>query len=155
MIEDWRGWNHLGYIDDLKFMYHWPGVYCIRLIDAPSETPIPIARFLCIDASGTLLIGVSGNLGQRLHKFYHSYLEDARTHSEGRRLHLVRMICEYEEKIYANSSMQFCVKHVSDMEEAKHEEERLLKTYFIRFGELPPLNSVLGKMRVRWSDLER
>ena len=155
MMEDWRGWAHLGCIDDLRFMYRWPGVYCIRLVDAPSETPIPIGRFLCTDESGTLLTGVSGSLGQRLHEFYHSYLEDARTHSEGRRLHLVRMLCEYEERIYPNSTMQFRVKHAPDKEKAKDEEERLLKTYFIRFGELPPLNSVLGKMRVRWSDLER
>jgi len=154
MIEDWRGWDHLGYIDDLKFMYHWPGVYCIRLIDAPSETPIPIGRFLSTDESGTLLIGVSGDLGERLRKFYYSYLEDARTHSGGRRLHLVRMICEYEEKIYPNSSMQFRVKHIPDKEEAKDEEERLLKNYFICFGELPPLNAVLGKKRVSWSDGE-
>jgi hypothetical protein len=155
MPEDWRGWDHIGYIDDLKFMYHWRGVYSIRLIDAPSETPIPIGRFLRTDENGTLLIGVSGDLGDRLCKFYHSYLEDARTHSEGRRLHLVRMVCEYEEKIYPNSSMQFRVKRIPDKEEAKHEEERLLKSYFKRFGELPPLNSAMGKRRVLWTEIDK
>ncbi len=153
MLEDWRGWGYIGHIDDLKFMYHWPGVYSIRLIDAPSEVPIPIGRFLGADESGTLMIGVSNDLGERLGKFYHSYLEDARTHSEGRRLHLV-MVCEYEEKVYPNSSMQFRTKRITDKEDALHEEERLLKSYFKRFGELPPLNAVLGKKRVLWSDVE-
>jgi hypothetical protein len=152
MPEEWRGWGHVGYIDDLKFMYHWPGVYAVRLINAQGETPIPIGRFLRTDKSGTILIGVSKDLGDRLSKFFHSYLEDARTHSEGRRLHLVRMVCEYEEKVYPDSSMQFHVKRIPNIEEAKDEEERLLKSYFKRFGELPPLNAALGKKRIPWSD---
>ena len=153
MVEDWRGWDHLGYIDDLKFMYHWPGVYEVRLIGSANE-PISVGRFLGTDKSGTLLIGVSSDLGERLYKFYHSYLEDARTHSEGRRLHLVRMVCEYEEKVYPNSSMQFHVKRIPDKEERLHEEERLLKSYFKRFGELPPLNAALGKKYILWSDVK-
>lgn len=154
MPEDWRGWDHLGYIDDLKFMYPWPGVYAIRLIDAASGKPIPIGRFLGIDRNGILLIGVSNDLGKRLHDFYHSYLEDARTHSEGRRLHLVSMMSKFEEEIYPESSMQFHVKRIPDEEQAKHEEERLLKSYFKRFGELPPLNATVGKKRVLWTETD-
>jgi hypothetical protein len=154
MTEEWRGWDHVGYIDDLKFMYHWPGVYSVRLIDAPSEAPIPIGRFLRADETGTILIGVSDDLGDRLSKFYHSYLEDARTHSEGRRFHLVRMLCKFEEEMYPNASMQFRVKRIPDVEQAKYEEERLLKSYFKRFGELPPLNSALGKKRVLWTSTD-
>ena len=75
MIEQWRGWDHLGYINDSKLLYRWPGVYIIRLIDATSEKPIPIGRFLRIDESGTLLIGVSNDLGGRLYDFYYSYFE--------------------------------------------------------------------------------
>lgn len=154
MPEDWRGWKHLGYIDDLKLkvMYRWQGVYAVRLIEAQSEKPIPIGRFLAIDEKGILLIGTSNDVGGRLGKFYHSYLEDARTHSEGRRLHLVRMLSRFEEEIYPGASMQFNVKRISDKEHAKNEEEKLLKSYFVRFGELPPLNSAVGKKRVLWAD---
>jgi hypothetical protein len=155
MPEEWRGWDHLGYIDDSKFLYRWPGVYAIRLIDAPSEKPIPIGRFLGIDENGILLIGVSNDLGRRLHDFYYSYLEDRRTHSEGRRLHLVRMLSQFEEEIYPEASMQFRVKHIPDEEQAKHEEERLLKSYFMRFGELPPLNTLVGKRRVQWTETDK
>ncbi|MBA7654967.1 hypothetical protein ES703_62862 [subsurface metagenome] len=151
MIEQWRSWDHLRYINDSKLLYRWPGVYMIRLIDATSEKPIPIGRFLRIDESGTLLIGVSNDLGGRLYDFYYSYLEDRRTHSEGRRLHLVRMLCKFEEEIFPESSMQFRVKRIPDEEQAKDEEERLLKSYFKHFGELPPLNTMLGKKRVLWT----
>jgi hypothetical protein len=154
VIEDWRGWDHLGRIDGLKFLYRWPGVYVIRLIDAPSGRPIPIGRFLGIDESGILLIGVSNDLGGRLYNFYYSYLEDRRTHSEGRRLHLVRMLTKFEE-IYPEASMQFSVKRIPDKEQAKHEEERLLKSYFKRFGELPPLNTMMGKRRVPWMRIDK
>lgn len=152
MIEDWRGWDHIGQIDELKFMYRWQGVYAIRLIDAPSERPIPIGRFLGIDESGILLIGVSNDLGRRLYDFYYSYLEDRRTHSGGRRLHLVRMLSQFEEEIYPESSMQFRVKRIPDEEQAKHEEERLLKSYFKRFGELPPLNTRMENQRIQWME---
>lgn len=154
MPEDWRSWDHIGYIDESKILYSFGGVYAIRLIDAASERPIPIGRFLRIDESGTLLIGVSGDLGGRLYKFYHSYLEDTRTHSEGRRLHLVSMMSKFEEEIYPESSMQFRVKRIPDKEQAEYEEERLLKSYFKRFGELPPLNATIGKKRVLWTETD-
>jgi hypothetical protein len=151
MLEGWRGWDHLVRIDELKFMYSWRGVYAIRLIDAPSGKPIPIGRFLGINESGILLIGVSNDLGRRLHDFYYSCLEDRRTHSEGSRLFLVRFMTQFEGEIYPDASMQFGVKRILDEEQAKHEEERLLKSYFRRFGELPPLNTRMEKQRVTWT----
>lgn len=152
MSENWRGWNHLGRIDELKFLYRWPGVYAIRLIDAPSGKPIPIGRFLGINKSGILQIGVSNDLGRRLHNFFHSYLEDRRTHSGGRRLFLIKFMTRFEEEIYPESSLQFNVKRIPDEEQAKHEEEKMLKGYFKHFGELPPLNKRMENQRMRWME---
>lgn len=154
MLEDWRDWNHLRSIDDLKFLCRWPGVYAIRLIDAPSEKPIPIGRFLGVNETGILQIGVSNDLGRRLHNFFYSYLEDRRTHSGGRRLFLVRFMTRFEEELYPESSLQFSVKRIPDAEQAKHEEERLLKSYFRRFGELPPLNTRMEKQRIPWTEID-
>lgn len=150
MTEDWGGWHYIGSsMDDVKIMYPWSGVYEIRQLDA-SEKPTAIGRFLKVDKRGILMIGVSKRLGERICDFFQSYLEDARTHSEGRRLHLVRMMCTVKDEKYPDFLMQFRVKHIPDIEEARDEEERLLKDYFVEFGEVPPINATVGKKRVPW-----
>lgn len=154
MLEDWRSWDHLGHIDELKFLYRWPGVYAIRLIDAPSEKPIPIGRFLATNETGILQIGVSNDLGKRLYDFYYSYTEARHTHSEGSRLYLISCVTRFEKEVYLESSLQFKVKRITNSEQAKHEEERLLKCYFMHFGELPPLNTRLEDQRIPWMEVD-
>ena len=65
------------------------------------------------------------------------------------------MLSQFEEEIYPEASMQFRVKRIPDEEQAKHEEERLLKSYFKRFGELPPLNTRMEKRRVLWTKIDK
>lgn len=132
-------------------MYIWPGVYAIRLIDSTGK-PIKIGRFLATNETGIPQIGVSSDLGRRLHNFFYSYLEDRRTHSGGRRLFLIKFMTRFEEEIYPESSLQFNVKPIPDEEQAKHEEERLLKRYFKHFGGLPPLNKRMENLRIQWME---
>ena len=62
---------------------------------------------------------------------------------------LINIVCSFNQA-YKDSAIQFNVKLVQIEEEMKHEEERLLKCYFIKFGELPPLNNKLEDFKFQW-----
>lgn len=149
--DKWLGWRTFHDADSLKILGWVPGVYAIRLINASNEKPIAIGRFLGKDEGGILQIGRSKHLGKRLLDFFHSCYEGAHSHSEGARLCLIRVLTQFEEHIYPESCLQYNMKWTSDIEHAGQEEERLLKSYFKWFGELPPLNRNIGHRSIRWT----
>jgi hypothetical protein len=151
MYNKWFGWEPFHSVDELKLLGWVPGVYAIRLFNYRKQKPEPISRLIGEDESGILQIGVSKKLGKRLVKFFNSCYNGAHSHSEGERMCLIRLLTQFEELVYPESSLQYCTKWTHDISQAKLEEEKLLKGYFKRFGELPPLNSNVGNQHIRWS----
>ena len=151
---EWFSWRTFYDADSLKTLGLVPEVYAIRLLDTSTKKPLRIGRFLGRDEQGILQIGVSKRLGKRLLDFFHSCYEGAHTHSEGARLCLVRLLTQFEEHIYPEASLQYNMIWTSDIEDAKRDEERLLKIYFKRFGELPPLNNNISNQRIRWAEAD-
>lgn len=150
MLEKWRGWNNIGEIGDVKVFYQWGGVYVLRLVNL-RKTPIKIGRFLRKNETGIIQIGKAKNLGNRLNQFYKACMGEYHAHSEGSRLFLIRMVAGFEE-IHKNPTIQFNVKLIASKEERASEEERLLKCYFIKFGELPPLNCQVEDYKFKWAN---
>lgn len=149
MLAKWHRWIDIYWIEDARDNYKWCGVYVIRLADS-SGHPIEIGRFLGSNSSGIIQIGHSNNVGNRLCQFYKASLKGKVAHSEGQRLFLIRMVTQFQKKTYKGSKLQFAVKQHGSKEEAREEEERLLKCYFLKFGELPPLNYVVADYTFSW-----
>jgi hypothetical protein len=72
-------------------------------------------------------------------------------HAEGYKLFLVG---EYCFKNCKAPKIQYSYKKSANQNNAKKEEERLLKCYFRRFGEVPPLNSNLPNKYFDWENLK-
>lgn len=127
------------------------GVYEIRLADSTRQA-IPVGRLLGNDPCGLLGIGKSVNLSRRISDFNRAHLKGSLRHSGGSRLFLVWVL--HYSPIAAshnvNSIVQFRVAKVKNNVKAETAEEALLKRYFYKFGELPPLNSTMPDGRTRW-----
>lgn len=151
-MSEWSNWlDHL-LIEEFKDQYEWPGVYKIRLADSRGH-PIGIGRLLDKDKDGTLLIGESGSIASRISDFYRAYEEGRLTHYEGETLFLIRVKTKFRRGIYDDCKIQFSARKLNDKTEGEEEEERLLKSYFIKYGELPPLNRNLPDRHVGWDNL--
>jgi hypothetical protein len=153
MDDKWHDWSTFSEADDLRLLGWVPGVYAIRLLYTSNERPVSIGRFLGFDRDGILQIGTSKHLGKRLLDFFNSYYNGQHSHSEGERLCLVRLLTKFETHIYPEACLQYNMKWAPDIEHAQKEEERLLKSYFKQFGELPPLNSNIGNQCIRWTEM--
>ena len=128
------------------------GVYKIRLADL-KNCSIEISRFLVKDKDGILMIGRSKNIEKRIKRFHGAMEGKNRAHAEGKRLNLIKKYTNFIGR-YNNCKIQYSFKKLRDKIEARKEEERLLKCYFIRHGEVPPLNNILPKKyNIDWGSL--
>ena len=151
-MSEWSNWVNILSIQELKEPYRWAGVYEIRLVDSGGH-PVEIARFLDKDKDGILAIGEAGEVGRRIGQFYKAYEGHSFKHSEAERLFLIRNRTKFERGIYNNCKIQFTARKLADKAEAVKEEEGLLKSYFAKYGELPPLNSRMpDKTDLLWHD---
>lgn len=147
----WSEWLDIGSYSDIDSS---PGVYRIRLIDSANHSPVPIQRLLCQDEDGLLAIGESVDLRNRVKKFHKVVKE--RTgflrHSAGDRMALNLIFRRIPPKtFFDNKGLEVSFIEAQDKAGAQRLEELLLKVYFIRFGELPPLNSNMpGKDPELW-----
>ena len=106
------------------------GVYKIRLADF-KDYPIEISRFLDNDIDGILQIGSAEDTEKRIKCF--------RGAMKGKN---------------NNCKIQYSFKKLQNESEARTEEERLLKCYFKRHREVPPLNNNLPKRyNIDWGSL--
>jgi len=102
--------------------------------------PIEIPRFLNTDKNGILQIGKSGkNNNNRIKRFCGIMCGKKDAHSEAQRMNLVKKYTCLQER-YKDYRIRYIFKELGCEAEYGKEEERLLKCYFIRYGELPPLN---------------
>jgi hypothetical protein len=151
-VSNWSHWVDTLSIKKSKNQYTWPGVYKIRLADADGH-PIEIGRLLCKDKEGTLAIGESKNIATRINQFNRAQLKGKLVHSEGITLFLIRMLTKFSRGLCNDCRIQFSAKKLKGKKEAEREEEKMLKTYFIEYGELPPLNRNMPDFRVTWLSL--
>ena len=144
----WNEWVDL----EKNASYKGCGVYKIRLADS-KDCPIEISRFLVKDKDGILQIGRSKNIEKRI-KLFHGAMEGKnRAHAEGKRLYLIKKYTDFMTR-YNNYKIQYSIKELQDENEVRKEEERLLKCYFKKYGEVPPLNNNLPKRyNIDWGSL--
>ena len=152
-MSEWTNWIDILSVEELKELYRWAGVYKIRLVNSGGH-PVEIARFLDKDRDGILAIGEAGDVARRVGQFYRAYEGHSFKHSEAERLFLIRNRTKFGRGIYNDCKIQFMARKLADKAEAEKEEERLLKIYFAKCGELPPLNSRMpDKTDFLWSNL--
>lgn len=144
-------WNE--WVDIVKnASYKSDGVYKIRLADLKGY-PIGIPRFLDKDKDGIIQIGNSKDIEKRIKCFRSAMEGKGCAHAEGKRLNLIKKYTNFMSR-YNNCKIQYSFKKLRDKIEAKKEEERLLKCYFVRHGEVPPLNNSLPKKyNIDWESL--
>jgi hypothetical protein len=100
------------------------------------------------------VIGESGNIARRIREFYRASSGEALAHSEGETLFLIIFVTSFQKSVYKGSEIQFRCMRLNDKAEAEKYEESLLKTYFKRFGELPPLNSEMPNQYIDWRKID-
>ena len=144
-------WNEWVDIEE-NASYKGCGVYKIRLADL-KDHPIEIPRFLDKDKDGILQIGNSKHTERRIKYFRGAMEGKGYAQSEGKRLNLIKKYTNFIGR-YNDCKIQYSFKKLRSKIEAKKEEERLLKCYFKRHGEVPPLNNSLPKKyNIDWESL--
>ena len=143
----WSEWINIGQ----NASYKGCGVYKIRLADTKGS-PIEIPRFLDKDKDGILQIGNSEDIGRRI-KYFRGAMEGKRyAHVEGQRLSFIKRYTSFMER-YKDCKLQYSFKRLQNESEVQKEEERLLKCYFKKYGEVPPLNNNLPDKDIDWKSL--
>jgi len=132
--------------------YKGCGVYKIRLVNSKGF-PIGISRFLGQDEDGILVIGESINIERRMNNFYGAIKGKGYAHSEAERLYLIKEYTNFKER-HDSCKLQYSFTELTSKSQAEWEEERLLKCYFKRYGEVPPLNANLPQKHVGWQSLK-
>lgn len=145
----WNEWIDI----EKNASYKSCGVYKIRLADL-KDYPIEIPRFLDKDKDGIIQIGSSIDTKKRIKCFRSAMEGNGCTHAEGKRLNLIKKYTNFIGR-YNNCKIQYSFKKLRNKIEARKEEERLLKYYFIKHGEVPPLNNNLPKIYIDWESLTK
>ena len=116
------------------------GVYRIRLVNSKGSQ-IEIPRFLDKDKDGILLIGRSKDIERRIKCFRGAMKRKGCAHSEGQRLRLIIKSTNFERNY--RYKIQYSFRRLQNERQIQKAEERLLKGYFRKYGEPPPLNNNL------------
>lgn len=119
-----------------------PAVYAVRLLNRGKV--IPITRFLGVDIEGILTIGMSTNIKRRCKQFNHGH-DKGRGHSAANILNFLRKKSKAYKSKLSDPSFEIAYKVVADRSAAIKLEEILTRRYLKRFGEVPPLTSVIPK----------
>ncbi len=144
----WNVWVDL----EKNASYKGCGVYKIRLANL-KDCPIEISRFLNKDKDGIIQIGSSINTEERIKCFRSAMEGNGCAHAAGKRLNLIKKYTDFTGRLN-NCKIQYSFKKFENESKIKKEEERLLKCYFKRHGEVPPLNHNLPKKyNINWESL--
>ena len=85
---------------------------------------------------------------QRRQQFL-SGINGAKGHSEMNLIYYLKVYTNFL-NMFKNTNFQYSFYECSDVTESKKEEEKLIKSYFKEFGEVPPLNSAIPKRYGVW-----
>ena len=119
--------------------YKGPAVYAVRLLD--NGVVVPIDRFLDTDYNGVLTIGMTTNLDRRRSGFVRGYTK-GRGHSAANLLFALKL-CEAYGRRFKAPSFEIAFEPIADEADARQREAKLIREYFERFGEIPPLSSAI------------
>ena len=151
-LSDWwsSGWSE--WTDILETPnYAGCGVYKIRLVNSEGF-PVEIPRFIDTDKNGILQICYSENIKRGIYRFLRSAEGKRYTHAEGERLRLLMRYTGFKER-YKDCGMQYSFKKQLSRREARVEQERLLKCYVKKYGEVPPNNNNFPDKHIDWESL--
>jgi len=151
----WSSWES---IEQAKFKERgYFGIYQIRVVDGVG-VPLSVGRIVGVDQEGVIYIGKAGpvqTLAKRIHKFESVSKLGKAKHSGGETYILLKMKLLFSDHTFKNHKLQYKVVHLdtdriepelSGQENFKlkieKEEINALADYFIKYGELPPCNSI-------------
>jgi hypothetical protein len=119
--------------------YTGPALYRIRL--ARMRKPLPIERFLTTDKTGILAVGIAASMETRRKDFL-TGLKNCSRNPEGSLLHLIEVHSIFNRK-YRKCVYEYSFVKMRSRFDAHVAERKLVKAYFKKFGEVPPMNSAL------------
>lgn len=135
-----RGWKHdkLGLVARSRNgrLKPKPGVYVIRAARR-------IDRLRGPDPRGQLVIGCTLDIRRRLNEFYRSAGGEYPSHAPGVRFWNTKLCKTFGKSTPGSLIVEWKYKLPTEPSVVK-QEERLLRDYELKFGELPPLNSSGG-----------
>ena len=143
----WSEWLDI----EEKTDYEGCGVYRIRLVDSEGF-PVSIPRFIDTDKEGILQICYSDSVKRGIYRFRRATEGKNYTHAEGKRLQLLKKYSNFEER-YKGCKLQYSFKKQPNRGKARVEQERLLKHYVKRYGEVPPNNNNFPDKHIDWESL--
>ena len=143
----WSEWLDI----EEKTDYEGCGVYRIRLVDSEGF-PVSIPRFIDTDKEGILQICYSDSIKRGIYRFRRATEGKNYTHAEGKRSQLLRKYTNFEER-YKGCKLQYSFKKQPNRRKARVEQERLLKCYVKKYGEVPPNNNNFPDKHVDWDSL--
>ena len=146
-LTGWSEWMDIEQESD----YEGFGVYKVRLVD-PKEFPVNIPRFTDIDKEGILQICCSDNIKKGIYHFLRATEGKRYAHAEGKRVQLLKQYTNLEER-YKRCKLQYSFKRRANRREARMEQERVMKCYFKKYGELPPNNNNFPDKYIDWESL--
>jgi hypothetical protein len=114
--------------------------------------PVRIPRFIDTDKNGILQICYSENIKRGIYRFLRSAEGKRYTHAEGERLRLLMRYTDFKER-YKDCGMQYSFKKQRSRREARGEQEKLLKCYVKKYGEVPPNNNNFPDKYIDWESL--
>lgn len=132
-----------------KEYFHSFGVYEIAVVNAKGK-PIPIARLAGVDKSGLLYIGRSGFRNQKTKRTITKRIKEFLNgpHSGGETYDIAFKVLSKTQK-FSKHRLKVRASILPDRQIIP-KETKLLKKYFLKYGELPPLNSSIPcKVRER------
>ena len=132
----WSPWKNI----TESSRYDGCAVYEVRLVNK-EDHPVIINRFLGTDKEGILAIGMTTNMERRRKQFIYGE-NRCRAHSEGNLLFLLKEYSRFKTK-YNRTRYQYRFQKVKTRDDAKKKEKKLIKDYFKKYGEVPPLNSAI------------
>lgn len=128
-------WLHFDTAPD----HNGAAVYEVRIV--VDGVPVRLGRILGTDPDGILVKGCTSRMTKRWRESH-----TARRRGYGSStMNLLYYLERYTPlpRVYPTSQIKYRFRVMQSGEQAKSEEESMLKGYLTTFGELPPLNSVL------------
>jgi hypothetical protein len=119
--------------------YDGPAVYAVRVLNEGRVCRIP--RFLGTDPNGILTIGMTTNFDRRRRQFIRG-MNHGRGHTAANLLYPLKTRKLFHSTI-PEPSYQICFRRAKDEANARSWEELLTRQYVRRFGEAPPLTSLV------------
>jgi len=116
-----------------------PGVYLVRV--AHGGKAMPVQRFLNFDPLGVINIGCTTSIEQRRRQFV-AGRDTCNGHSCANLLWYMRSYCRTS-SLERGLRLQFVFAAAATKTAAEETENRLIKSYYKRHGEVPPLNSAI------------